>query len=126
MVKLQIIGNLGADATIESINGREYISFRVAHTEKRVDNDGVIHEQTQWVSCIYPNQSAKLASYLTKGTKVFAEGQPRFKTYKATKSGVTGYFVSVDLMVNYVELCGGSRQAQASEPEQPEEQTTIF
>ena len=34
MIKLQVIGNLGADAEIKSIAGREYISFRVANTKK--------------------------------------------------------------------------------------------
>ena len=43
MIKLEIIGNLGADAEIKQYNGNKFVSFRVAHTDKWVDQQtGVI------------------------------------------------------------------------------------
>lgn len=126
MIKLQVIGNLGADAEIKSIAGREYISFRVANTKKRTDKDGVIHDDTIWVSCLMPNYSVTLAKYLTKGTKVYVEGEPRFRTYKATKDNVTGYFVSIDLMVSTLELCGDNKQKQSNDPMQANDNVQIF
>ena len=35
MLQGEVIGNLGADAEIKEFSGRQYVSFSVAHTEKR-------------------------------------------------------------------------------------------
>ena len=34
MIKLEIIGNLGADAEVKVYNGNKFVTFRVAHTDK--------------------------------------------------------------------------------------------
>ena len=34
MFKVEVIGNLGADAQVKDANGTKFITFRVAHTEK--------------------------------------------------------------------------------------------
>lgn len=53
MIKLEIVGNLGADAEIKDYNGNKFVSFRVAHSEKWVDRQtGTITTQTTWVSCL--------------------------------------------------------------------------
>ena len=46
MLKMEMIGHLGADAEVKEFNGNKFVSFNVAHTEKR--NGG---ERTTWVSC---------------------------------------------------------------------------
>ena len=51
MFKIQIIGNLGADASVINSNGNEYVSFRVAHSEKFKKSDGTDIETTVWASC---------------------------------------------------------------------------
>lgn len=33
MIRLEIVGNLGADAEIKDYNGSKFVSFRVAHSE---------------------------------------------------------------------------------------------
>ena len=40
MITLEIIGNIGADATIKDINGQKYISFSVANTDTYTTNTG--------------------------------------------------------------------------------------
>ena len=40
MIKLQIIGNLGADCIQKEINGKTVINFNVAHSEKYKDAQG--------------------------------------------------------------------------------------
>ena len=37
MIKLQVIGNLGADCIQKEINGKTVINFNVAHSEKFKD-----------------------------------------------------------------------------------------
>jgi len=45
MMKLEVIGNLGANAERKSQNGRAFVQFNVAHSEKFVIN-GVPTEKT--------------------------------------------------------------------------------
>lgn len=126
MIELNLIGNLGADAIEKNINGKNYISFRVAHTQKHVDKDGVINEVTQWVSVLMPTRGTELIKHLRKGTKVYVSGLPRFSTYKATKSNVTGYFVSVDIMCEKLELCGGKSQSDPEPADEQQNENVIF
>lgn len=118
MLKLQVIGNLGADAEIKGNNGNEFLKFRVANTRKFVDSDGVMHEDTTWVNCAMRVPSQKLLAYLVKGQKIYVEGFPSFRTFKATREGKTAYFVSVDLNVTQIELCGTSKERELK-PDEP-------
>lgn len=69
MIQIECIGNLGNDAEIKAINGREYLSFRMASTERFKDKT-----ETTWVSVLYRRSDA-LAQYLTKGTQVYVCGE---------------------------------------------------
>ena len=40
MIKLQVIGNLGADCIQKEVNGKTVINFNVAHSEKYKDAQG--------------------------------------------------------------------------------------
>ena len=70
MLQLEIIGNLGADAQVMTSNGKPFVSFNVAHTERWQGEDGVKHEQTQWVSGALNGDGGNLLQYLKKGTTV--------------------------------------------------------
>lgn len=111
MIKLEVIGNLGADAEVKVYNGNKFVSFRVAHTDKWVDRQtGVISTQTTWVSCSLNGDGGGLTPYLKKGTKVFVRGTPNFVTYSspATHKIETG----VNLFVREIELCGGHQEQE--------------
>ena len=94
MMQLQIIGNLGADAVEKEINGKKYISMRVASTKK---------DRTTWVSVMY-YYNERLLQYLKKGTQVFAGGEMNVGTY-TNRDGVTQ--VDVSLWANVLQLVGG-------------------
>ncbi len=70
MIKLQIIGNLGKDATTNTVNGKNVINFSVAHTEKFTSN-GEKKEKTTWVECAYWTDKTAISPYLKKGTSDF-------------------------------------------------------
>ena len=113
MIKLEVIGNLGADAEVKVYNGNKFVSFRVAHTDKWVDRQtGVISTQTTWVSCSLNGDGGGLTPYLKKGTKVFVRGTPNFVTYSSptTHKIETG----VNLFVREIELCGGHQEQEQS------------
>lgn len=82
MIKLQLIGHLGQDATVNDVNGRKVINFSVAHSEKYKNKEGVEVNRTTWASCAYWTDRVNLALYLKKGTQVYIDGYPEAKTYR--------------------------------------------
>ena len=48
MIKMEIIGNLGADAQLQVYNGNKFVSFRIANTDAWTDKaTGEIKKSTQ-------------------------------------------------------------------------------
>ena len=103
MIKLQVIGNLGKDAIVNNVNGKNVINFTVAHTERYKDAQGNQKDRTTWVDCAYWTDRTAVAPYLKKGTQVFVEGQPDVRTY-TTQDGRNG--ASLTLRVVSVQLLG--------------------
>ncbi|MFI5132154.1 MAG: single-stranded DNA-binding protein [Chitinophagales bacterium] len=104
MIKMQIIGNLGKDCIVNTVNGKNVINFTVAHTEKYKDSQGNQQEKTTWVDCAYWTDRTAIAQYLTKGKQVYAEGQPEVRTFQRN-DGTPG--ASLTLRVREVQLLGG-------------------
>lgn len=84
MLHVSVIGHLGADAVCQSANGKEFVSFRVAHTEKFTDDSGQVSEQTTWVDCIM-NGRPHVLQYLRKGTQVYCTGSASLRVYDSAK-----------------------------------------
>lgn len=98
-----IIGNLGADAELHTENGNEFVSFKVAHTDRYTDSNGE-HEETVWVSCVMNGRLDKLRQYLTKGTRVCCIGDTRLRTYHSKK--MQRLVAGANLFVRQIELVG--------------------
>ncbi|WP_439506016.1 single-stranded DNA-binding protein [Sediminibacterium sp.] len=103
MIKLTAIGNLGKDAILNNVNGKNVINFTVAHTERYKDAQGNQKDKTTWVDCAYWTERTGIAPYLKKGTQVYVEGQPDVRTY-TTKEGTNG--ATLSLRVSSVQLLG--------------------
>ncbi|RYZ78154.1 MAG: single-stranded DNA-binding protein [Moraxellaceae bacterium] len=104
MIKMQVIGNLGKDCVVNTVNGKNVINFTVAHTEKYKDSQGVNQEKTTWVDCAYWTDRTALSPYLTKGKQVFVEGTPEVRSF--TRQDGTGG-ASLSLRVREIQLLGG-------------------
>jgi single-strand DNA-binding protein len=104
MIKLQVIGNLGKDCIVNTVNGKNVINFTVAHTEKYRDSQGNNQERTTWVDCAYWTDRTGISPYLTKGKQVFVEGTPEVRTF-TRNDGTAG--ASLSLRVREVQLLGG-------------------
>lgn len=116
MLKMQVIGNLGKDCVVNTVNGKNVINFTVAHTEKFTDRQGVNQERTTWIDCAYWTDRTAIAPYLQKGQQVFAEGRPEVKSY-TKNDGTAG--ASLTLHVREVQLLGGRKNeggVQNTEP----------
>lgn len=110
MLKMQVIGRLGKDCTVNTVNGKNVINFSAAHSEKFKDSQGNLQERTTWVDCAYWTDRTAISQYLTKGTQVFVEGTPEVKTF-SRQDGTPG--ASLSLRVREVQLLG-SRADNAS------------
>jgi len=103
MIKMQVIGNLGKDCVVNTVNGKNVINFTVAHTEKYRDSQGNNQEKTTWVDCAYWTDRTAIAPYLQRGTQVFVEGAPEVRSF-TRNDGTAG--ASLSLRVREVQLLG--------------------
>jgi single-strand DNA-binding protein len=106
MIKMQVIGNLGKDCVVNTVNGKNVINFTVAHTEKYKDSQGAQHEKTTWVDCAYWTDRTAIAPYLLKGQLVFVEGNPEARSFQRN-DGTPGS--SLSLRVRDIQLLGGRK-----------------
>lgn len=100
---MQVIGRLGKDCTVNTVNGKNVINFTVAHSEKYRDSQGNNQEKTTWVDCAYWTDRTAIAPYLQKGTQVFVEGSPEVRSF-TRNDGTAG--ASLSLRVREVQLLG--------------------
>lgn len=112
MLILNLIGNLGKDAETKNINGKEYLSFSVASTEKKGEQ-----EVTTWISVLAGN-NPNLLPYLKKGQQVFVSGKMNASIYQSQNN--IGMDISV--FASTLQLCGGKRDNEQSAPVQQPQQ----
>lgn len=116
--RAQIIGNLGDDPKVRTINndGAKAASFNVATTERgfTLPNGTQVPERTEWHNVVCFGKLADVVDkYLKKGAKVYIEGKMRTRSYD-DKNGIKRYVTEI-YAENMVML--DSRQQQ-----QPQEQ----
>lgn len=104
MLQSTLIGHLGADAECKNANGKEFVTFRVANTDRWTDDAGQVHGSTTWVDCII-NGKPKVFDYLKKGQMIYVTGSVSLRVYssaveKCMKAGLT-------INVQRIELLGG-------------------
>lgn len=109
MIKLQIIGNLGHDATVKQLeSGKSVIGFSVAHTEKYRKGDQQ-ETKTTWVKCSWFTDRTAIIPYLKKGTKVYVEGKPEIEMYQDKNGGTQ---CNLKMIVRECELQGNAPEAR--------------
>lgn len=113
MIKLLIIGNLGADAVIKEVGGSSYISYSVCHTERSRDGK----EFSTWVNVMQKTNDSnpKILPYLTKGTQVYVEGNPSAGAYV---DGDGKARASLSLWSFKVDLLGSPRGSENASPQE--------
>jgi single-strand DNA-binding protein len=112
--KCAFIGNLGADAELRSLNsGDSVMRFRLACTEKWKDkNSGEKKEKTEWISCsLFGTRAAALSQYMSKGQRVYVEGQ--FTTREYEKDGQKRF--ATEIKVRDVILLGDRRGSDSGD-----------
>ena len=108
MIQLIALGHLGADAEVKTINEKQYISFRIASTERRNEQD-----ETTWISVLV-SHNEKLLPYLKKGQQVYVQGRMKAGIYQSNNN--IGLDISV--FASTLQLCGGKKDENQQSKQQ--------
>lgn len=110
MLQTTIIGNLGADAKkIEGTTFKPFVSLSVSHNEKYTAANGTQTERTTWCNVIINWNCDNLLPYLTKGTKIYAEGDTRLRAFTDQQGQP---HAAIDVIAHTIQLCGGTKPEQ--------------
>lgn len=104
MLQVTLIGHIGGDAEVKNADGREFISFRVANTERWTDDAGQVHDTTTWVDCTMDGRP-KVLEFLKRGQQVFVQGSATLRVYSSAKDRCMK--AGMRVRVRSVELLGG-------------------
>lgn len=106
MLKVELIGNLGADCEIKEANGAKFVTMRVAHTQKYTKENGESVASTTWVDVTLNNPDSGVVPFLKAGVKIFVRGNASLRVYSSAKDRCMKAGLTV--MAQEIELCGGS------------------
>lgn len=115
MLKVEIIGHIGADLEIKEKDGRKFGTLRVAHSERWKGMDGVLHESTQWIDVVIDPESA-VAKYLKSGTLVYVRGNMSTRIYSSTKDRCNK--VGITIRCQEIQLLSAAKKEDEKEQEQ--------
>ena len=113
MIKLNIIGHLGKDCTVNTVNQKSVINFSVCHTEKYKDSQGIQKERSIWIDCSWWSDKTLIAQYLKKGTLVYVDGTPDVRAY-VNNQGIP--YGIITLRVSAIQLLGGNNNVNNNTP----------
>lgn len=106
MIRIDMIGHLGADAVVQQHGTESVINFNLAHTDRYTQN-GTKMEKVTWVNCSWWTEKHTVAQYLKKGTQVFISGIPGVKTWKNKNGELQS---GLNIRIYSLQLCGGGGQ----------------
>lgn len=104
MFKVEIIGNLGANAEKKNVNGNVFVAMNIAHADKYTDRaTAEIISTTTWFSVVVNYNVDKILPYLVTGAKVFVRGNARLKIFMGHDGK---QHAGVNISASEIELCG--------------------
>lgn len=112
MLQVNCIGHLGGDAELKNANGKEFTTFRIAHSERWTDDAGQQHDYTTWVDCII-NGKPGVFDYLKRGQQVFVSGGCSLRVYSSAKDRCMKAGLTIN--VRSVELLGAKMDTVPSQ-----------
>lgn len=103
--KVQLIGNLGQNPEIKTLEGGKKLArFNIATNESYRNANGEKITETQWHNLVAFGKLAEIIEkYVTKGSEVAVEGKLTYRTYN-DKVGVKKYFT--EIQVNELLMLG--------------------
>jgi single-strand DNA-binding protein len=109
--KAILVGRLGGDAeTRHTQSGTPVSRVSLAMNRQWTGSDQQVHEETDWIYIVLWNKES-LATYLTKGTRLYVEGRIQTRSYD-DNGGVKRYITEV--VAQNVILLGGNGSANGN------------
>lgn len=108
--KVQLIGNLGMNPEIKTLDGgKKLAKMSIATNETYTNSKGEKVTETQWHNLIAWGKTVNvIEKYLTKGSEVAVEGKLINRNY-TDKEGVKRYIT--EIQVNELLLIGANKSA---------------
>jgi len=103
--KVQLIGNLGQNPEIKTLEGgKKLAKFTVATNETYRNANGEKVTETQWHNLVAWGKLAEIIEkYITKGSEIAVEGKLTYRSYN-DKDGNKKYFT--EIQVNELLMLG--------------------
>ena len=103
--KVQLIGNLGQNPEIKTLDGGKKLArFSIATNESYRNANGEKIIETQWHNLVAWGKLADIIEkYITKGSEIAVEGKLTYRTYN-DKDGNKKYFT--EIQVNELLMLG--------------------
>jgi len=124
MNRATLVGRLGKEPNVAEHNGKKFVRFSIACSERYKDQKGEWQEKTEWVNIdVIGGRLADVAGTLVKGDLVFVDG--KITTNKTEKNGVATYFTKVSVSfggalekVHFVDTRGDQSYTRSATPAQ--------
>lgn len=107
MLRAEIIGHIGKDAEVKTINNNQYVAFSVAHNESVKSNTDEKQTKVVWVSVLMRGNGGNLLQYLKQGQQVFVRGDLMSPRIYTNSSGLPA--IGITLFSREIQLCGESK-----------------
>ena len=103
--KVQLIGNLGSNPEIKTLDGgKKMAKFNIATNESYRNSNGEKVTETQWHNLVAWGKLAEIIEkYIMKGSEVAVEGKLTYRSYN-DKDGNKKYFT--EIQVNELLMLG--------------------
>lgn len=113
--RVELIGNVGKDPEIKTVNGTKVARITVATSERYTDKSGNKVEQTEWHTVDFWDKLADIVEkWAAKGKQVYLAGKLQTKEYE--KDGIKRYATTI--RAHEFKLLGGApEKATATKPE---------
>ena len=115
--RVVLTGNLTRDPEVRRTqSGMAIMSFGLAVNDRRKNNQtGEWEDYVNFVDCtMFGSRAEALSSYLSKGSKVGIDGTLRYSSWERNGQRHS----KLEVIVDEIELLGGNKQGNQSNPQQ--------
>lgn len=107
--KVMLLGNLGADPELRvTQSGQSVLKLRLATSSSYLDKDRVRQERVEWHGVtVWGKRAEALSRFLSKGSRLFVEGELRTSSFDAADG--TGKRYRTEVNATNIILAGGGQ-----------------
>ena len=121
MNKVILVGNVGQEPEVKSVNDRKVASFSLATSDTYKNKQGEKATNTEWHNIvIWGNLCNIVEKYVKKGDRLLLEGKIAYETYE--KDNEKKYFTKI--VVNELKMLGIKGESSNSQSNDSNEDDT--